>query len=239
MTTFTPDRPDWTQESTASVVYGQEVILGPLAEQTFGLVGVASYTLVAQSVGDGNPILLNLAFEVNPSTAIGIGAIVLTALENPDIASLVFFECPSYGGLLIVENFDEVNSVLVNVYSSNRTVAEPRYTLDTTPGRTLQSAVGFTASTPTLLASLDGGGSGYAANVITGVTARSSGAGDLEFWYRDAGGNVQIIPVMTVTGTPAQSVTLPLPQCTGQFYFTPTGTDASGQVTVLAYPARS
>lgn len=237
--TFAPDRPDWTREDTGSVVAQQTITIAPSTVERFGLQGVASYTLFAESAGAGVGLALNLAYEVNPDVSVAIGASVLTALGNPDELSLIVYEAPSYGGLALVTNLDPTNPAIVNVFSSNRAVVEPRYTMDVLPGRTLVGVGGFTMGTPLFLAPADGAWPGVAANVNTGITVQSSGSGVLSFRYLDAAGNQQTIAVAAVTGGTETSVQVALPQCVGQFYFDPAATDPTGTITALVYPARS
>lgn len=239
MTTFAPDRPDWTREDTGSVIYGQQADIDPFTSAGFGLEGVASYTLFVTSFAANVPITLSLEFLPNIGTGLPIGAIEVSACENPNGPAELFFECPSYGGQLGIFNLDTVNTVLANVFSSNRVVIEPRYTTDTVPGRTLSNGDGFTAATPLFLADAPGGPGGYPANVNAGITVKASGAGVLQFWYRDGRGNLQTIDVCDAVGGPDQTVIVPLPQCIGQFYFVPSATDPAGTITAIVYPARS
>lgn len=239
MTTFTPDRPDWTREDTASIVYEQEQFINPGEQFDFGLVGVASYTVLAISVDVGAYVALSLLYQLQPNALVPIMELAVTSDSNPQFSALLVAESPSYGGLVTIANLNPDSVVLVTVFSSNRVVAEPRYTLDSIPASVYTNGGAFVADTPQQLAGVGNFGSGYAANVNAAVTVDSSGDGVVSFSYRDVTGTQRMIPIATVTAAVVATVTAPLPFCTGQFWFTPTLDDPAGTITLQAYPART
>lgn len=237
--TLAPDRPDWTREDTASIIYIQTKILAPDEVEIFGLSGVGSYTLLAQSAGADVPIFLILSYNATPDLSTPVAVSIATCAASPLAAQSMAYESPSYGGSLGVFNHDPVNPVTVTVYSSNRVVATPRYIGDLLPGRSYRLADVFTPATQLFVPPSDYQTFGYCANVDTGFCATSTDAGVLYYAYLDGVSAPQQIPIMTLAANVPQLAQLPLPQSMGQFYFTPATPNPAGVLTLLAYPARS
>lgn len=239
MTTFTPDRPDWTKEDTASIFYQQEQTIVAGDQFDFGLIGAGSYTVLAIGTTPNEPVLLRLLYQLSHAAPIPINEFAVTAQDDPAAPSLLVYESPSYGGLITIINFSTTADVLVNVFTSNRVIASPRIMTDLTPGRTFQYTGALLIGVAVNLPWVDGGPGGYAANVNAGYQISSNTAGAVLFYYRDNSGAQQQILIATLMANDLVHDIVALPQCVGQFWFVPTADEPGGAVQVLAYPART
>lgn len=239
MTAFAPDLPDWTTESSAGTLYGQDFFLAPDESVSFGLSGIGSYVARFQSNTSNNDVLAALTYFITGLGAIALQQVIITGQQSPFGPVLFQYESPSYGSGIVIQNLDSVNPLNLSIVSSNRNVNQPRYLNDLTTGSVFetQPGAGFTGGTPQTLFPVASTCNGLPVNVQQAFSILSSGDGVLEFWYKAADFSQRKLTIAQVVAATVLDTVMALPFCVGQLVFTPTTTDAFGSVTVQAYPA--
>lgn len=232
MTSLTPDLPDWTRQDSAGTVF---VDGGPLAAgtaQIFGLVGVASYIIVAVAPAGGDLRLLT-TYRVAPQYTLPIMTAALTALSPGNQPLPLTYETPSYGGVAEILN-NGPDDITLTVLSSNRPVATPRILGDlVTPQQFYYFGTPLVAATPVTLAPAGGFTPGYVANFDASFTITSTVTGALSFAFIDAYGDSFSLPLgEAIVGTVSLPA-VPLPQCVGQLVFTPDIDDPAPNIVVI------
>lgn len=236
--TYAPDSPDWFSGGTGGVILQKShVILGG-DQVRQGLSGATGCVVLLEGTLNDVAAALLIDFTAGFDGGGVVFASCLSAAACPIFPALAIIDLPAYGGGIIFTNLDPVNSVAVVVTTTNRVITDPRIEVSTLPGRVFANLAGFVAATAQYLSSLDQAGFGYANNGSSGVTATSSGDGQLDFHYWDASFTERIIPVTTLAAGVTKQLTVPLPQCVGALWFTPVGDDPAGEILVQMYPAQ-
>lgn len=239
MTATAPDLPDWVKQDSAGTVFVDTALLTSGSSQVFGLTGVASYVIVAVAPV-GADVILSLEYDGGAFFPAAIAIAAVTMMGIAGFATQLPYETPSYSGQVTITNTNPSDLVDVFVLSSNRVVNEPRILTDIIPGREFSGGGGaWVAATPFLVFPADGFAYGYTANFEAGITIKATGDGELTFRYLKARLGPAEIKIADVVGGVDQTVQVALPQCIGQFWFTPIVTNAANTVTVIASPVRN
>lgn len=234
--TFAPDLPDWTHPDTAGVIYNAQLALDPGGQGQFGLIGLASYTFRLQATAASDPIVIQLEYFNGLLAPAVIGSLAVTVMECIYDPAATLFESPAYGGLVVATAVGNGNPIDISVFGSNRIVSRPRILLDQMSSQVFQIPVGLVAATPVNAVNVYYPGFGCVANGKTAIVATPSGAGRLDFYYRDFQGNQQIVPIGACAAAVPTTFEVALPQAAGQLYFTPAATDPAGTFTAIAFP---
>jgi hypothetical protein len=238
VTTFSPDSPDWFGGATGGIMLHDFVSLGPRGIAQLGLSGATGVIVVASSFGAGLPVLCGIQFSAEFNGGAPVFSIYLTADDNPNGGGVATVDSPTYGAGMAVGNYDTVNDLNIDYYTTNRVIDAVRIEPCSAPGRIFIYSDVYVAGTAVFVPAFDDINAGYANNGSAGITANSSDAGLLEFRYRTWFGTQFTIPLLTLAAGVTGQATVPLPQCIGSIIFTPTTNNAAGTITVQMSPAQ-
>lgn len=238
MSSFIPtfDAPDWFGGATGGILVTNTGTAAPGDSVVLGTSAGTSIILFAETTAVNEAVNIQVGF---CSDLAGTDVIVsgfLSADASQFAPALSYMDLPAYGTSVKVTNLSTTATIFVSAAAANRVVLNPRYLPSPSIAGGSESLAPFVAMTEQQLVSETGLIPGVAAGGLMALAIQSSGSGVLSFRFTTPG-NVQLdLPMVTVTGAPWQLETVTLPQCVGQFMFTPDADDGAGAIELLFYP---